>query len=439
MTPLNWVETLGSFAILVFAHLLPFIYERGKSLFLQPQKLSAIISGVITLPHIIIVILAPDSSELYSSMGLRMMDYIPYFCLTYALGMVALYSGIYATKTNNNASQVSIKSIDTTGFMGTIIFLIIAYFLSFYFIIDSAGGITAFMLNFANRAELLAGTGVYYIIKVPASYLAIMLLVTLHCLKGRPNIIVVALVILMMMSIESILGGRRTPIQFLIFAFITYAIMNEKSKLFTPSSVMIAAVTAAIFYGLLALRYKLNPTADESQLSLLRVLVNASYNDIYIFILDYFDTAPLWHGAAFFDFMYRVVPMPGNAPPPSLDEGVYVYNLFLGRAVYPPMSLDYMYHNSWPANTYGNGYLNFGLPGIILFFFIKGAITGLAHRMCINTNLSVFFVFIYLFIVFAFQVSNQRITELLVILVGSSVIYIISSIIRGIDAATSAR
>ena len=126
MTALNWVEMLGSFAILAFAHALPFFYERGKSLFLQPQKLSAIISGIITLPHIIIVIFSPDSSELYSSMGFRMMEYIPYFCLTYALGMVMLYFGIYAANFNSKTSQVDIKSIDTTGFMGTIIFLIIA-------------------------------------------------------------------------------------------------------------------------------------------------------------------------------------------------------------------------------------------------------------------------------------------------------------------------
>ena len=109
--------------------------------------------------------------------------------------------------------------------------------------------------------------------------------------------------------------------------------------------------------------------------------------------------------------------------PPPIDEGVYIYNLFLGRPVEPPLPTILMAANSWPPRTFGNGYMNFGLAGVVIFSFIQGWITGVAFKFMVRSNRHPIFLFLFLLIVFSFQVSNLKIAELATVLVGLTVIF----------------
>lgn len=110
-------------------------------------------------------------------------------------------------------------------------------------------------------------------------------------------------------------------------------------------------------------------------------------------------------------------------PPPSLDEGLYIYNLYLGYAVEPPMALGTLTHNSWPPRTFGNGFMNFGFLGILAFFTLQGWLTGVAYRLAARSDFHPVLVFVYLIFAFSFQVSNLKITEMLIIMIGLGLMF----------------
>ena len=94
------------------------------------------------------------------------------------------------------------------------------------------------------------------------------------------------------------------------------------------------------------------------------------------------------------------------------------------------MSLEIMAHNSWPPRTFGNGYMNFGVPGIMVFFLIQGFVTGFAYKLAVRTEYHPVFVFLYLMFIFSFQISNLKLTELALILVGLLAIFGPATLIR---------
>jgi len=192
-------------------------------------------------------------------------------------------------------------------------------------------------------------------------------------------------------------------------------------SLFSLSNVVLGLLCVSIFVILLNFRYE--SKGMSAPVSIASYIVNFSYNDIYMFIMNHFSYYDYWYGKVFLDFKYRFTGGIQGFGPPPIDEGVYIYNLFLGRPVEPPIPTDMMAANSWPPRTFGNGYMNFGFPGVIAFSFIQGWLTGLAYRWMVKTGRHPIFLFVYLLMVFSFQVSNLKIAELGTVIVGLTLVF----------------
>ncbi len=214
--------------------------------------------------------------------------------------------------------------------------------------------------------------------------------------------------------IEMLFGGRRNPIQFLLFGLIGLLMVDKNRQLFSPSSIVITLLSISIFIGLYSFR-ALHVSQSEVDIDILTYVLNISYNDIYIFIISHFSNNDFWYGSIYLDIFYKIFSYFNGSTGPSLDEGLYIYNIYRGNFIEPPMILEQIYQNSFPPRTFGNGYINFGIAGVLIFFSIKGTLTGLAYKIMTKSNYNPIFMYIYLIMIFSFQLSNLKLFEFMTI------------------------
>lgn len=417
----NNLSTYFGLFLLVAVHSLPWFFSRGVGIARSPSKLAAIISAGQIIPQYIVVMIEPDRSAMYGLLGHGLSDLLPKLGLYYSLGYLFFYAGInWGLKYKIKYKKMDKRKSSEPNYYLVVIFAFLCYIISMALIIDKSGGFSHFINNLSINSEESSGTGLYYIIKVPAAYLSILFLLVQNKKTGKPHFIFFLLYLTIVILIESTLGGRRTPMQFVFFTIITMMMLEKDARIISAKNIFLGSLALTAFVGLLILRDSAagNAAHDTVGRDAVSYLMNFSYNDIYLFVIHHFSTHDLWYGKVFLDFQYRIISMPTSLPPPSLDEGIYIYNLYLGRDVAPPMALIQMAHNSWPPRTFGNGFMNFGLIGVVIFFFIQGVMTGAAYKFVESRNFQPVSLFVYLMIVFSFQISNLKFSELAIIVLG---------------------
>lgn len=421
---LTWISFFG----LCFAHSIPWFRQSSTQIVLDPARLSAALSAVQVLPHFAVVSIWPESSILHSAYGERLQDLMPKFALFYSLGLLAMYAGI-GMIFRNHPKHVHNQDDFNLNFRALGIILLFVYTATTLVFIENKGGIQAYIVNYGNqnRIELQTETAFYNILKMPAAYLSILCFTIGYSKLRKPSALILVLCIIYFAGIESGLGSRRGPIQMILFALASIYIVDARAKIVSTTSIIALASCATIFVLILNIRDQASGNSDVR--GIISYIVNFSYNDIYIFVLDHFGRNDFWHGSVFLDFAYRIYDINPGFSPPSLDEGVYIYNLYLGQFVSPPLSPDLMVANSWPPRTFGNGYMNFGLPGVLIFFFIQGLIIALIANRLTEAKNNPVWIFIYLLSVFSFQISNLKIAEMIIVLIGLSVLAVPTSLI----------
>ena len=128
-------------------------------------------------------------------------------------------------------------------------------------------------------------------------------------------------------------------------------------------------------------------------------------------------------GSVYGDIFLKFSSYISGSDGPSPDEGLYIFNLYHGMSVEPPMITDQNTKFCTPR-TFGNGYLNFGILGVLIFFSIKGALVGLAYKVMIVSRNNPILMYIYFYMIFAFQLSNLKIFEFITMLIAIMIILI---------------
>ncbi len=403
--------------LLLFVHFVAWAVAGNTKIQHSPVKISTLLSGIHTIPHYIICTIDPEKSFLYASMGSDYLVYFVQFGILYSIAfLLHTFFLIIAFKAPIPfANKLPLK--DDYPYERMFIICLLSYLILYVLTSNSIGGLSNYLGNFIQRHDLRAGTGIFDMFRLPFAYLTIMFLVVSY--KDKPNAsLKINFLIISMALLESLFGGRRNPIQFLIFGYLGYLLVNKEQRLRPMSAIFIGIFIVGIFVGSYYFRtitslQGFSPTFTSSQDQISIYLLNLSYNDIYIFVMSHFNESNFWYGSVFGDIFLKFSTWLAGSAGPSPDEGVYIYNLYQGTAVEPPMLLDQMYHNSWPPRTFGNGYLNFGITGVFIFFCIKGALIGLAFKALYMSRNNPFIMYIYFYMIFSFQLSNLKIFELI--------------------------
>ena len=108
---------------------------------------------------------------------------------------------------------------------------------------------------------------------------------------------------------------------------------------------------------------------------------------------------------------------------PPVDDGMYLYSIANGRdGLLPPMPVHELDGSSWPLETVGAMYANFGSLGVLIGMWLVGIIIGSVYNKMIKTNYSFLFVIFYTLMLFTFELSSLRIVQLVMAFVILSVI-----------------
>ena len=301
------------------------------------------------------------------------------------------------------------------------LFLILSVFLVLLRF-ELAGGIFNYLADIGNRTKHLSGGGAVDIFMIPAVFLSVLSFSYLYSL-GRLSKLKLVGIIIILFFIMSLFGGRKIPIQIVVFSLIYIAAVKVDFKLLSIKLVPIYFILFIFFSVVLYFRLKAQGNLETFDVK--SVLGNTSYVDIYVFITKYFTENDFWYGAVYGDILYRISGLYGMLP---LDDGVYIYNLSKGVEVTPPLSMEYMIASSWPPESYGSGFMNFGVLGVLIYFFVRGLVLLTVYQVAQQNGFRPVFFYIYIFVLFNFHLSNLRIVQLGMLILGVILLLLLARI-----------
>lgn len=408
-----------AFLLLCMAHALPWLLLNREPLGKSAAKLTSSISAAMTLPYALVLIIDPSISDAYYLIYSDFEYFYVYFSVLYSIGLIICIFGIMSTSSIEMGSRQDFEEVvDNTVYirMSILCYIISLLFIAIKF--QMAGGLIYFISNIGNRAENLSGTGALDIIITPASYLAIFFAIYSNHKTQKPGPFAIVFIALTLFVLMAAFGGRKTPMMLIGLSILAYASLKVNIKIFSPVFLSIYALMAVFFVGMLQFRLKSQGYAGSGFDGIFGIIKNTSYIDTYLFIMYYFSHYGYWNGAAFFDLFERLrgAPYLGGVPP--IDDGTYITSLMRGWNVYPPMAFDSLYKSSSPQETFGSGFMNFGPIGVLIFFYVKGVLSGLVQSIAHRYNFNPFFMFFLMYFSLWFHLTNLRIFQVITLVFG---------------------
>lgn len=294
-------------------------------------------------------------------------------------------------------------------FLGLMILVVCLYGTWNFF--EQNGGIMGVMASFTNRPDLVEDAGFLFTI-IPSLITFACAFIMKYCSqkKGDHWFLISLLVLIGFFSLTSG-GGRSAFVVFILSLLCYYHFWIKKINLFS--------IKFAPIYGGLALFiiiFQLLRFEDSNDLSAVNDISNSealfnsmAYVKTQLLIQNYFADHEYWCGKIYEFILYIFVPRSIYPAKPSIDEGVYIYNM-----TYNPQDVlaTNDFYNSWPPFTCGISYANFGIIGVLLGGILLGHLHAYMHRMVLNNKGAFMLLVIYIFIVLKFQLTVFYIANL---------------------------
>lgn len=275
---------------------------------------------------------------------------------------------------NLNQIKVAFKFGLTVYLLGLIAYVI---FLS------KIGGLFNLWQELSGRTVLNAGLGYLQTFYNYSIQIGAMLLLWV-AIKNKNRKLQILLIIGTSVVIGSM--GARGPVLIFIFSIILMYHYTVKRivSLINYKSILIAIVIPFFIVGML--QFRTNSFTYLSQNT--DVLISKSISSLEsgfiarigrlerdIVILKYFETNDYWWGKSFYGLVYAPIPRSMIYQKPPNDTGMYLRSMALGNIVEPPMPISSLENSSWPEGNWV-GYMNWGFPGFIVFFYLSGLLFG---------------------------------------------------------------
>ena len=346
-------------------------------------------------------------------------------------------------KISNHKMSFTQKGNDINNYKHLGFALLIIGFISFAIMMRSIGGLTYFLANLQLRTYIIGNLDLlYWLVSLLGN--APILLAYYYFKKYPDNKAKQAMVIILcvLAVLMSGLGVRSSLVSLLIQLIIIYhyTVRNIKfEKLLSPRYILIAVGLIAFIVVMPALR---SPGEWDSFIStpgaylrehfngVFQLITRESYVPHYTAVIQYFKTHSFWWGASFKGLLTGFIPSSLYPGKPPVDDGMYLYSICLGRGdIFPTMPTSSLNLSSYPLETFGSMYANFGVVGIVIGFFILGRIIGRSYIHLKSTDDNrLFNIIIYTTVVTTFQLSTLRIEQFIISYVKWMIIFwIISS------------
>jgi len=328
-------------------------------------------------------------------------------------------------------------------YLGILLFVIGV--ISFASMMRQVGGLTYFLSNLQLRTYIIGNMDLLYWL---VSFLGnAPILLAYYCFKRYPNSQIKQIIVIIICLISGLmagLGGRSSLVSLFIQLLIIYNYTVRQinfEKMLSPKYILIFVGLVAFIVVMPALRspgewasFTSTPAVylRDHFNGLFRLVARESYVPHYTAIINYFRTHALWLGASFKGLITGFIPSSIFPNKPPVDDGMYLYSICFGRGdIFPTMPARSLNYSSYPLETFGSMYANFGVVGTIIGFYILGRIIGRSYRKLQKTeNNRLFAIIIYTTVVTSFQLSTLRIEQFIISYVKWLLIFWLLSTIR---------
>ncbi|WP_321290259.1 O-antigen polymerase [uncultured Sunxiuqinia sp.] len=265
-------------------------------------------------------------------------------------------------------------------------FGIITYILGilvYIIFLKKMGGLISLWAEMNTRSTKNAGLGYYQTFYMIAIQLGAIIIIW-YSFQNKKKLLRYIIVASTIMIIGS-MGARGPVIIFIISTMIMYHFLIKRIKTLINPKYITAIILLPIF---IVVMLQLRSNSLSFYLNNKDVLIENSIESFEsgfiarvgrlerdIVILKYFTDNDFWWGKSFYGLVYAPIPRSIFPKKPPNDSGMYLRVMALGQKVTPPMPVSQLGSSSWPEWNWV-GYMNWGLPGFILFFYFSGLLFG---------------------------------------------------------------
>jgi hypothetical protein len=257
--------------------------------------------------------------------------------------------------------------------------------------LEKIGGLFNLWAELQSRSVKNAGLGylqTFFMVAIQVGVI-LMLSVTFQRSKKLYSTILILLGVFVMGSM-----GARGPVVILLFScFLLYHFKVKKfNRLANPKLLLMALIIPIFIVVMLQFR----SDSYENLTQDLDLLVSKSISNFEegfvartgrlerdIVILKYFYDNGFWWGKSYLGLLYAPIPRSMIPEKPPNDTGMYLRMMALGYTVDPPQPITELSSSSWPEGNWA-GYMNWGLPGYVFFFFMSGFLYGRFYRYLVK-------------------------------------------------------
>ncbi|MFS1953053.1 hypothetical protein [Vibrio breoganii] len=306
------------------------------------------------------------------------------FYKRYLSSKFSIYSLIYPK--NITLESTSIKQVG--------VFFLIGGFVIYFYLLSKLGGLGAVWTNIDSRTEMLAGSG--YILKLYMFWVQFgSILLIRHYLVERKYFFVGIILLLSIFLLVSF--GSRGNVILLCFGILLvchYSVKRIKTifslrNLFIFVSLILFLLFALILRKNDAVEYYTNNPAELASDSI------NSFEEGFVMrvgrlerdamVVKYFSDKDVWMGATYLALFTAPIPRTIYADKPTIDQGKYLVKMSYGHIIEPPESNSTLPNYSWPTG-YIEPYMNFHLPGLIIFSLLSGILFSSIFEYFQNTG-----------------------------------------------------
>lgn len=353
-----------------------------------------------------------NDSEFFKYVVLQTLSY---HCVMAGIGLVSK-NEICGNQRQPN-DLVELSSYKFWGYL-----FVIAGLIAFSLIMRKIGGLAYFISHLQSRTYLVRDLDVLSWILSLAQY-GCLLIIASRIDREKPiNLGVIILIV--MVGLMCGLGGRKALLILVVEAIVIYHYMFKQitiSDILNPKIIFALLAILVFFLVLSDLRAEgaFDRLANDplsfissSFSGLTSSLVGESYVPFYVKVVEYFNLHELWGGSSFLGLISAFIPSGLFPNKPPVDDGAYLYSICQGRnGIVPPMPFNQLNGSSFPLETFGSMYSNFGAIGLAVGMVILGIIYGLVYKKMHSTSCSLFWTIMYLQVIMTFQLSTLRIFQ----------------------------
>lgn len=254
-----------------------------------------------------------------------------------------------------------------------VFFVFVVYFAILAIYLSSVGGVYYLWSNMFQRGEIVRGNAFYITLLWSVSIFLVFSFVK------YPIFLQLILTFVLAGTIYLAYGSRSFSLGLFVFWFVCYALSFGRLPFRILSVRSLLILCTLLFFVIIT------PSLRQGGVGLgdLWFVVMKNWAEIFqrlavpqveFLVIDYFSSDSYWLGRSWADLLYAFCPINYCENKPPMDDGVYLYNIYLFGSVQVGQAVDQLVASSYPFETWSIFYANFGLVGV----FFGGGLFGLS-------------------------------------------------------------